>query len=216
MEHRFPIQGQGTVFFDNSNTNNELRFELYSVTQTPILEVIFTEQMIQVNPIFLGKLWEPCYDEENQCGLIIDQEGRNPIYWFSFDTSNRMIYVGIGMEPRKDNVIYKYKLEKQREDQVDNTWIQDIGQISWCKDKSKVSYMKILRIDQEPFSENEEDQDEDQDQDQDQETNQKQFHNFFSMKRFRRRKQSNHFISSRIEHIISTEYDKQRSYEKMV
>lgn len=198
----FFIPGQGIIFFNNSNTVHELRFCLGNEDGSQCLEVIFTEQMVQVNPVMTDTT-TPWYDSNRMIGMDIGETA--PIYWFSLDAPRRIIYAGTGDSPDSANVLYKYS--------VDSYWADRIAKISWVKDTNKVSYMNLLRIEAEPFRpEIDENSCSDSGGSMDDVgvTSSRGISTLFGAPRRRRRRvpRGKHFLSGHIDEIITKEYDK--------
>ena len=155
--HPFPEEGKGTILFHNSNTVHEIRFELLDDQENPttVFEVIFTEQMVQVNPVYLGAASPPWYDEENQGGLDVegmDMDNPSPpfqTYWFSIDLNqeNGLLMAGTGAIDPHDSatqptIIYKYLIGSMGGEGAPKA----LPRISWLKNTSKESYSSIISV----------------------------------------------------------------------
>jgi len=95
------VRGQGVFIFYATN-NISIDFTLYNKNKTDGIKVMITKDKVLVNRI--GVL-APYIDTNNSQGLSLL---KGAYYWFSFDSQNQMLHVGIG-EVRIETSIYRYQ-----------------------------------------------------------------------------------------------------------
>jgi hypothetical protein len=153
-------QTEGVLYFHNSNTVHECRFHIISTsTQPPAinLEVILTEQMIQVNDLNTKSIYA---DELNLSGLIqnANSEEEPTCYWLYLKSQvspmlmSKMnltlpsvfqisIWIGTGKVVTKDTMIYRKTLPIFGENGADVVEHQFPLNI---RNTSRYSYMNII------------------------------------------------------------------------
>ena len=104
------VRGQGVFIFSATN-NISIDFTLYNKDKTDGIKVNITQDQVLVNRI---GILAPYTDTNNKQGLSIL---KGAYYWFSFDSQNQMLHVGIG-ETRIETVIYRhqFKFDFERDD----------------------------------------------------------------------------------------------------
>lgn len=155
-------QTEGVCIFNNSNTVHECRFNIIStstVEKPPIhLEVILTEQMVQVNDLNTKSIY---VDAANSSGLIqglLESDEEPVFYWLYLKSqissiltskldltkpnySQISIWIGTGKEVNKETMIYRKTLPFF----VDNEGADFAHAFPLnIRNTSKYSYMNIL------------------------------------------------------------------------
>jgi hypothetical protein len=141
------VHGQGVFMFNVKDTENtkECTFRIYNKFQTNGLKIKFTLDNVLVHDIQSD---EPLVDTNNKKGL---SNKNGAYYWFSIDSQNQRLYVGIG-EARIANVIYKYQFEQNK---LNKTYLESLVTIHIPKTSS--SYLQTLvplKLLRDPITEN--------------------------------------------------------------
>jgi hypothetical protein len=136
---KFIVHGQGVFIFKNLvlknlDDPNECFFRVYDKNQTDGLNIKITSTNVVVNYISND---EPLVDEDNNQGLSTDA---NAYYWFSLDSQNQKIYVGIG-EARTETIIYEYQFEKT---EINKKFLENLVNIQISKSMQLIP-IKLLR-----------------------------------------------------------------------
>lgn len=135
----FFICGQGVFIFANK-TNDSLVFTVKNKEQTDGLKIEIQIDAVSVTRI-ISK--ETLVDKNNNRGLT---EDCGAYYWFSLDSQNQRLYVGIG-EARIETTIYNYSFPSLGEDhdlwEANKTFLESLKTI--CFEGNNISPLRLLK-----------------------------------------------------------------------
>ena len=131
---RFPVHGQGVIFFQAPHTTPANLYVLSADNSG--LEIQFTPSAVLARRI--GAL-EPLLDPKNTSGLVTHA---GAYYWFSLDSQNQTLYAGVG-EARLSTAIYHYQWNLTDGDRKANKlFLESLSTITYSPE---VKPIRVLR-----------------------------------------------------------------------